>query len=71
MLIKDMLIPGSFDVITELFVIKADTAMKIRKQREKDDGQPGIFGQWSNWDLFISIEKKGEAELSSLRRKEA
>lgn len=39
--------------------------MKIHKQREEDDEQPGIFGQWSNWDLFISIEKKVKAEVSS------
>lgn len=63
MLIKNT--PASFDVITELFVIKAGTAMKIHKQREKDDEQPGIFGQWSHWDLFISPEKKGNAEVSS------
>lgn len=68
MLIKDRFIPGSFDVITEFFVIKADTAMKIRKQREKDDGQPGIFGQWSNWDLFISIEEKRRGRIEQLKK---
>lgn len=31
MLVKDGFIPVSFDVITESFVIKADTAMKIHK----------------------------------------
>lgn len=65
MFIKDRFIPASFDVITELFVIKAGNAMKIHKQREKGDEQPGIIGQWSNWDLFISIEQKGKAEVSS------
>lgn len=66
MLIKDRFIPASFDVITELFVIKAHTATKIHKQREKDDDQPGIFGQCNNnLDLFISTEKKGKAELNS------
>lgn len=65
MLIKNRFIPASFDVITEVFAIKADTAMKIHKQREKDDEQPGIFGQWSNWGLIISIEKKVKAEVSS------
>lgn len=65
MLIKNRFIPASFDVITEVFVIKADTAMKIHKQREKDDEQLGIFEQWSDWDLFISIEKKVKAEVSS------
>lgn len=64
-LIKDRFIPATFDVITELFVVKAGTAMKICKQREKDDEQPGIFGQWSNRDLFISIKEKGKAEVSS------